>query len=182
LPKAQTPPFATFFPSRTLTAQMQITPVLTPDPGVYVEAVTALVTSARKSLHLQFQYIELPKTPSAASEPFSDLVRAVVARQHAGVEVKIIMSEYETAGYLEQLQAAGLDVVNVVKIQNNVHNKGIVVDGFTVLVSSQNWSTAGTLENRDAGVIIECPEVAAYFEQIFLHDWNHLALQKAATD
>jgi hypothetical protein len=39
------------------------------------------------------------------------------------------MSEYETSGYLEQLQSAGLDVVNSVRIQNNVHNKGIVVDG-----------------------------------------------------
>ena len=35
-----------------------------------------------------------------------------------------------------------------------MHNKGIVVDSKTVLVSSQNWSSAGVLQNRDAGVII----------------------------
>ena len=182
LPNVQTPPFATFFPAQTVSGPMRITPLLTPDPGVYIDAVTALIAGARKSLYLQFQYIELPKTASTASQPFAALVQTVIGRQQAGVEVKIIMSEYETAGYLEQLQAAGLDVVNVVRIQNNVHNKGIVVDGSVVLVSSQNWSTDGTLFNRDAGVIIENADAAGYFQRIFLHDWNHLAQQKVTND
>ena len=98
------------------------------------------------------------------------------------MELKIIMSEFEKAGYLEQLQGMGLDTVNNVKIQNNVHNKGIIVDGSAVLVSSQNWSSDGTLYNRDAGVIIYNETAAQYFQQIFLHDWNHLAIQKAQPD
>ena len=69
-------------------------------------------------------------------------------------------------------------MVNNVKIQNNVHNKGIVVDTQSVLVSSQNWLTHGTLYNRDAGVIIASAAAAQYFEQVFLHDWEHLAAQK----
>jgi phosphatidylserine/phosphatidylglycerophosphate/cardiolipin synthase-like enzyme len=72
----------------------------------------------------------------------------------------------------------GFDVVTRFKIQNNVHNKGIVVDTKKVLVSSQNWSSAGVLDNRDAGVIVECGPVAAYFEKIFLHDWNTLSEHK----
>jgi phosphatidylserine/phosphatidylglycerophosphate/cardiolipin synthase-like enzyme len=116
------------------------------------------------------------------SQPFQQLVQAVADRQRAGVDLKIIMSEFETAGYLEQLQAVGIDVVHNVKIQNNVHNKGIIVDGHTVLVSSQNWSTAGTLHNRDAGVIIANTRAAGYFQQIFLHDWDHLATQKTRDD
>jgi hypothetical protein len=181
-PAATTPPFAQFFPAKTVTGQMTITPLLTPDPGVYVSAVRALIESATATLHMQFQYIELPKTPDASNQAFIDLVRAVVDRQQAGVEVRIIMSEYETAGYLEQLQALGLDVATTVKLQNNVHNKGVVVDGRAALVSSQNWSSAGTLHNRDAGLIIENAEVAAYFDAIFAHDWEHLAAQRAAQD
>ncbi|WP_022882314.1 phospholipase D-like domain-containing protein [Gryllotalpicola ginsengisoli] len=182
LPRAQTPPFARFFPAQTVTGQMTITPLLTPDAGVYVDAVTKLVASATKTLHMQFQYIELPKTTDATNQAFVDLVSAVAARQKAGVEVRIIMSQYETLGYLEKLQALGLDTTNDVKLQNNVHNKGIVVDGRAVLVSSQNWSSAGVLHNRDAGVIIENADAAAYFEQIFAHDWEHLAAQKASED
>jgi phosphatidylserine/phosphatidylglycerophosphate/cardiolipin synthase-like enzyme len=98
------------------------------------------------------------------------------------VEVKIIMSEFETVGYLEQLRAMGLDVVSNVKIQKNVHNKGIVVDGAAVLVSSQNWSADGTLHNRDAGVIIYHQDAAQYFQQVFLHDWENLAAAKAVPD
>ena len=124
----------------------------------------------------------MPKTTDATNQAFVDLVQAVIDRQKAGVEVQIIMSEYETAGYLEQLQALGLDVANNVKLQNNVHNKGVIVDGRAVLVSSQNWSSAGVLHNRDAGVIIENEKVAAYYEQIFAHDWQHLAAKQAAED
>jgi hypothetical protein len=179
---APTPPFATFFPALTVTEEMTITPVLTPDPGVYAGAVKALIESATKTLHMQFQYIELPPATSATSQAFVDLVDAVIARQKAGVEVQIIMSEYETTGYLEQLQSAGLDVATSAKIQNNVHNKGIIVDGASVLVSSQNWSTDGTLYNRDAGVIIRNATVGAYYEKLFAHDWTTLAAQKAADD
>jgi phosphatidylserine/phosphatidylglycerophosphate/cardiolipin synthase-like enzyme len=53
-----------------------------------------------------------------------------------------------------------------------------VVDTKKVLVSSQNWSSAGVLDNRDAGVIVECGPVAAYFEKTFLHDWNTLSEHK----
>jgi phosphatidylserine/phosphatidylglycerophosphate/cardiolipin synthase-like enzyme len=49
-------------------------------------------------------------------------------------------------------------------------------------VSSQNWSTDGTLYNRDAGVIIYDASAAQYFQQIFLHDWEHLARRQARSD
>ena len=70
-------------------------------------------------------------------------------------------------------------MVNSAKTQKNVHNKGIIVDGQVVLISSQNWSTDGTLYNRDAGVIIHNAHAAEYFQTIFLHDWQHLASKTA---
>ena len=181
-PLVTTPPFARFFPATTVTDTTRVTPVLTPDPGVYVTAIHDLIASATTTLHMQFQYIELPKTATDASQPFADLVAAVVERQKAGVDVRIIMSQFETAGFLEQLQTAGLDVINGVKLQGNVHNKGVVVDGRRVLVSSQNWSTAGVLSNRDAGVILDSVAAATYFDTIFEHDWTNLASQKARND
>jgi len=50
-----------------------------------------------------------------------------------------------------------------------------VVDSKTVLVSSQNWSSQGVLQNRDAGVIIGHPGIAQYFEASFLQDWSDRA-------
>lgn len=182
LPRLQTPPFAQFFASKTISAPMTLVPLLTPDPGVYVDAVVALIASATTSLYLQFQYIELPPSPTATSAALVRLVTAVIERQKAGIDVKVIMSEFETAGFLEQLQTAGLDVVTNVRLQNNVHNKGIVVDAESVLVSSQNWSSAGVFANRDAGMIIHNAEAAQYFQSLFLHDWDTLTVKKAIQD
>jgi hypothetical protein len=179
---SQTPAFAQFFPAATITGTIKIAPLLTPDPGVYASAVAGLIASATQTLYMQFQYIEPPKAGATTARPFLDLINAVIDRQAHGVDVKIIMSEFETVGYLEQLRAMGLNVVSNVKIQKNVHNKGIVVDGAAVLVSSQNWSADGTLHNRDAGVIIYHQDAAQYFQQVFLHDWEHLAAAKALPD
>ncbi|HTA15204.1 MAG TPA: phospholipase D-like domain-containing protein [Solirubrobacteraceae bacterium] len=179
---SETKAFHEFFPSDSITGTFTFTPLLTPDPGVYVQAIKAMIAGAKQTLYMQFQYIQLPKAGSTTSQGFLELVQTVIDRQNAGVEVKIIMSEYEKAGYLEQLQAIGLNVVNNVKIQNNVHNKGIIVDGKRVLVSSQNWSTDGTLYNRDAGIIIDSEPAALYFQKIFLHDWQYLAETKVLSD
>jgi hypothetical protein len=179
---SETNAFNQFFPVSSITGTFKITPLLTPDPGVYAQAVKTMIAGATQTLYMQFQYIQLPKEANASSQGFIDLVQAVIGRQNEGVEVKIIMSEFEKTGYLEQLQAMGLNVVDSVKIQNNVHNKGIVVDGKRVLISSQNWSTDGTLYNRDAGVIIDSEAAAQYFQKIFMHDWQYLAEKKAQSD
>jgi len=93
--------------------------------------------------------------------------------------VRLITSEYQDHSWIEKLQDAGVDAVEHLRIQAHVHNKGIVVDSSTVVVSSQNWSSEGTGANRDAGLIIYNSEAAKYFEGIFLHDWVNMAAAKA---
>ncbi|HKT55964.1 MAG TPA: phospholipase D-like domain-containing protein [Microbacterium sp.] len=178
VPTTKTPAYTQFFAAQTIEGTMTVAPLLTPDPGVYAGAVKQLIDSATASLYLQFQYIQLPRTLDASSQGFVALVDAVIAKVQAGLDVRIILGQHETAGYLEQLIAHGLDVKTTTRIQNNVHNKGIVVDSSAVLVSSQNWSMDGTLYNRDAGVIIHEPRAAQYFEAVFLHDWANLARAK----
>ena len=171
--------FAQFFAPKAFEDRMKIQPLLTPDPGVYSGAVIELIRATTKSLYIQQQYAH----PSASSDDraFAELLQAVAERQRAGVDVRIIFSQWETTSYLEQLQAVGFDLAQI-RIQQGVHNKGIVSDGERVLVSSQNWSAPGVLRNRDAGLIIEHPGIADYFEAIFMHDWTNLALQKALDD
>jgi hypothetical protein len=169
-------PFAQFFPPRRFTDRMRITPLLTPDPGVYVDAVTELVRGAQHRLYVQTQYAH--PSVHAEDQAFSDLLAAVVDRQQKGVDVRIIFSQWERSDHLEKLQAVGFDLAQV-RVQQGVHNKGIIRDSDAVLISSQNWSGDGVLRNRDAGVIIENADVNEYFAVIFLHDWTNLARQKA---
>jgi hypothetical protein len=168
--------FVDFFQPQTFHGRMRVRPLLTPDAGVYSGAVLDLVRGATKTLYIQTQYAHASDKPE--DRVFTELLKAVAERQSAGVDVRIIFSQWEMTSHLEKLQAAGFDLAQV-RIQQGVHNKGIVQDSKAVLISSQNWSADGVLRNRDAGVIIEHAAIAAYFEQIFMHDWTNLARQHA---
>jgi hypothetical protein len=161
-----------YFPPKTITARMKIQPILTPDN--YVDLILALINSAQRSFYMQTQYINYSDKPE--NSQFAALVAAVAKKINDGVDVRLIMSQYETTDKLELLQGAGIDLSHV-RIQANVHNKGIVVDSQVVAVGSQNWSGDGVLRNRDATVIIYNEEAAQYWEQIFIHDWTRMASQ-----
>jgi phosphatidylserine/phosphatidylglycerophosphate/cardiolipin synthase-like enzyme len=149
-----------------------IEPLLTPDN--YAASMLTLINSAKAKLYMQMQYIYAPK----ANDKFQALVDAVKAKMAAGLDVRIILSQYEVqGGALEQLKVLGFDMAQV-RIQQNVHNKGVVVDSAVVAVGSHNWSGAGTQTNRDATLIIHHPATAQYFEKVFMHDWTNMAKQK----
>jgi hypothetical protein len=160
-------------------AKVSVQPLLTPDKGrktsMYAENVLALINSARKTLYMQYQYMH--PTSDASASGFTDLLDAVAAAVRRKVDVRIICSQYEnTPQYVELMHERGLS--GVLRVQDNVHNKGILVDAKTVLVSSQNWSSQGVLQNRDAGVIIAHPGVAQFFQASFLQDWADRADQR----
>jgi phosphatidylserine/phosphatidylglycerophosphate/cardiolipin synthase-like enzyme len=139
---------------------------------MYAENVLALIKSARKTLYMQYQYLHPTSDPSARG--FTALLDAVRDALRRKVDVRIICSQYEnTPQYIELMHEYGL--AGVMRVQDRVHNKGILVDSKTVLVSSQNWSSQGVLQNRDAGVIIAHPGIAQYFQANFLQDWNDRA-------
>lgn len=164
-----------FFAPEVITGKMRIQPVLTPDN--YAAAVLALINSATRSLYVQIPYITPSDKPE--SDVLNGLIEAIARRIRAGVDVRLILSAFATPAALEQLQAAGIDG-SLVKIQPNLHNKGIVVDSSVVAVGSQNWSPPGVTTNRDASLIIENATAAQYWERIFLHDWVNMASQNAA--
>lgn len=169
----------TFAQPLPINEQVTITPLLTPDPGIYQAAMLNLINSVKQSLYIQLQYIHPSSGPANAK--FTDLLDAVAAKINAGLDVKIILSEFQVMkGGLDALQAAGINLDHV-KIQNNVHNKGFVFDHNVVVVSSMNWSGEGVLSNRDAGVIIGNATAAAYYEKIFLDDWNNHSEQKTVS-
>jgi hypothetical protein len=164
----------TYFPPKKIKAKMKVQPILTPDN--YVDLILDLINSARRSFYMQTQYINY--SDDAANAKFAALVAAVAKKIKDGIDVRLIMSQYETNDKLELLQGADIDLSHV-KVQANVHNKGIIVDSQVVAVGSQNWSGDGVLRNRDATVIIYNEEAAQYWQKIFVHDWTKMAAQHA---
>ncbi len=176
LPQVKTDAFTTgrppkkFFAPKTITVTARVQPVLTPDN--YQPLILALIDSATASFYMQTQYIHPSGKPG--DEEHDALIAAVARRVAAGIDVRLVMSAYQTDDWMEKLVMRGIPS-SVIRRQPGVHNNGIIVDHARVLIGSHNWSADGTLRNRDAGLIIHDATAAAYFEQVFLHDWEHLA-------
>jgi phosphatidylserine/phosphatidylglycerophosphate/cardiolipin synthase-like enzyme len=63
---------------------------------------------------------------------------------------------------------------DVIRVQENCHTKGVIIDSKAVIVGSHNWTNQGALVNRDASLLFRNTDIARYYEQIFLFDWETL--------
>lgn len=160
-----------YFKPLALDRRVRVQPLLTPDN--YAERVIELIHSATERVYFQNQSL----APLAQNAPhFDDLLGALLAKQEAGLDVRIIFREFPgTRDKLTALKDYGFDVGrDHVRVQRNCHTKGIVIDSQSVLVGSHNWTNAGTKFNRDASLIFYDPEIAQYFERLFLYDWRRI--------
>jgi hypothetical protein len=150
---------------------VKVRPLLSPDN--YAKRIDKLIRSAEQRLYLQFSYITWNDLPG--DQPFRDvLLHLGELSWRTDFDLRVIMDSRDAKEKTRILAQNGWNEA-VVRGQGRVHNKGIVVDGKSVLVSSQNWSGDGFLRNRDAGLIVEDEEIAGYYEAIFLDDWNKRA-------
>jgi phosphatidylserine/phosphatidylglycerophosphate/cardiolipin synthase-like enzyme len=166
-----------FFAAKTFAGNMSVQPVLTPDN--YVDVILPLISNAKKSFWMQTQYINPSKTfaddvkkPVNSRSILEQLIDALATLQKKGRDIKIILGHHETVSQLEALQMFGNMDATEIRLQENVHNKGMIIDSSITVIGSQNWSTEGVDTNRDASVVIKSADVAQYWEQIFLLDWN----------
>jgi phosphatidylserine/phosphatidylglycerophosphate/cardiolipin synthase-like enzyme len=174
-PAAPAPPLKNPVAVQTFSnVNVAITPLLTPDKlpngkPQYLTNIINLIKSAQKSVYIQLQYIESSK---GDGNYYEQLLQAIADKVAEGKDVKLIESADYGMKWAEKMKAEGVDLTANIGLQHNVHNKGFVIDSKIVVVSSMNFSPAGVHDNRDAGVIIESPAIAQYFEKIFLSDWN----------
>lgn len=180
------------FAPANFTDTFTVSPVLAPDSALLTtKSILGLMKNARKTLYIEQLYIHkywgATSTGSTTSTPDIYLEEAINAARR-GVKVRILLdaatvdltdprNNVETAKYVNDIAAAehldmqakliNLDVAKVEKI----HNKGMIVDGQTVLVSSINWSENSPTNNREAGLIITNPQLADYYNDIFWYDW-----------
>ncbi len=159
-----------------LTPEDSVLPPFTQDN--YIEEVLSLIAGARSSIRLQFQYIRLPR--KAVPPPlFRELLHLLKRKIDELETVKVIVRLFpgdQTRKDLENLVGIELDI-NRFKVQPNVHNKAILVDGQVAVVGSQNWTGDGTVRNRDASLLIRSARVHDYYARLFEHDWERMAVQ-----
>jgi hypothetical protein len=178
-----------YFDPLVVDRELEVQPLLTPDRDgrtrkhIFLEHACAMIRKAETKVYVQNQSFGLLEGDNEDEfETFFGLLRE---KQDAGLEVRIIFRDAREFGagngpaqqrLLERLKDFGLDTDRI-KVQRRCHTKGIIVDGKEVMLGSHNLTTSGSLFNRDASLLVRDREVAAYFEQIFLFDWDTLATQ-----
>ena len=173
---------AEFAPCRAEGAR--VTPVLSPDTSALI---LRLIEGAEESIAIEQAYI----TNETAYE-LNPYLAAAIDASRRGVAVRVLLDACwfnvegdadndEMVDLINRIAAAeGLPLeARIVDLAANnlakVHNKGVIVDGRAVLVSSINWNANSPAFNREAGVIIEHPGVAAYYARVFADDWDAAA-------
>lgn len=160
---------------------VRVTPVISPDTSVLI---LELIESAEENIAIEQAYI----TNETASE-LNPYLAAAINASRRGVTVRVLLDSawFNTEddadndemveiinriavaeGLPLEARLADLEANNLAKI----HNKGVVVDGKVVLVSSINWNANSPAFNREAGVIVEHPDIAGYYVAVFEDDWE----------
>lgn len=148
---------------------IRIRSVLSPDN--YATRIDELIRSAKKSLDLQYSYITwTAKEQDADFRAVLEYLGELSWRDDFTLRVIVGHDAEATAVLAEN----GWNEA-CVKRQRPIHNKTIIVDGKTVLVSSTNWSGDGFLRNRDAGIIFYNKDIAQYYQGVFDFDWDNRA-------
>lgn len=178
---SQPPP--TLFPSQRFqpAAAIRVQPVLSPDN--YMKIIPDFIREAKKSIFIEQQYIH------ASEVDVNDLCQAIRDAMDAtkDLDVRIIVAPpfMNTVRDRQSVQKDLMSLQNDFQLQTDtnvrllnhryfthLHNKLIIIDNEAVLISSQNWSTQAVTKNREAGLIIRYPELAAYYAKIFELDWS----------
>ncbi|CAI8328495.1 MAG: Cardiolipin synthase B [Euryarchaeota archaeon UBA443] len=153
-------------------------------PDDCVEGLTEMIQSADDEILLSLQYLDLDWKWGWGENP---LISALQQAASDGVSIRLIIN----GAYLdEDIQ----DVVDRINKEWNItnewdasaiimsedddvmklHNKGAIVDGESVLISSINWGDSAMVRNREMGLIITSAEVAAPFVESWYADWDRL--------
>ena len=171
------------FPPKTINGTFNVTVILSPDNAE--NEMKRFISSAKKSIFVEQAYIEKDWD---STNPF---LNAIVKKNESGVEVKVLLNynpEYESTNEMNEetyayLKEKGIDVkffyTNSSPLKN-IHNKGIIVDGEGVLISSINFNENSVRNNREVGIIIKNEDVAEYFTNVFKYDWNAEFREKGA--
>ena len=103
---------------------------------------------------------------------------AFVSRVNLRIDIRIVSSAKYPSGWddtLATLERYGLrGKLKSIDLREftHCHNKGLIIDGKTVVVSSTNWSDNSIGAAREAGVLITNAHVAGYFAKAFDYDWR----------
>lgn len=153
-------------------------------PDACIGDLVNLLDEADQEVLLSLQYLDLDWSYGWGDNP---IVAALESAAERGVRLRLVIN----GAYLdEDIQRAvdtfneewnfteGHDTAAVVMSPNDevtkLHNKGVIIDGEHVLVSSINWGDSALIRNREMGVVVSSTAVATVYRDAWMADWDRL--------
>jgi len=182
LPDSHYSPFAN---KTVFQDEFNVTPVLAPDTSMSEATIKDMIRSAEESIYVQQYYI---RHWESKENPYLEAIKEAAER---GIKVRIMLDSTwyhmegngndqivkELNGFARK-EEVDLEARSLSRFKGLLksHNKGMIVDQDTVLISTINWNANSPLQNREVGVIIENEDIGEYYSNIFLEDWkDHIA-------
>ncbi len=177
------------FLSFSKTGNLKVRPVISPDTSLDESTILRMIGSAEEEILVEQFYIR-PYWGRDRNQP-NPYLEGIVKASRRGVEVYVILdsswynTEYDDSfdnddvvSYLNELrEAEGLPIeAKLINADSHglikLHNKGLIVDGKEVLISSINWNKNSIALNREIGIIVCDEDVASFYREIFFYDWK----------
>ena len=154
-------------------------------PDVCIEGLSTLIADANEEILLSLQYLDLDWSYGWGDNPIISSLQQAAER---GVSIRLILNgafldgEIQTTIDLmnEEWNATlGYDTAAIImapdELITKLHNKGAIIDGEKVLVSSINWGDSALIRNREMGIVLSSEEVAQVYRDSWWSDWNRLS-------
>ena len=150
-------------------------------PDDCMQGLADFIDSAESEILLSLQYFEMDWYWGWQENPLLDSLEEAADR---GVSIRLVINQHyvnENPGIREavnELNNWDGDVEAILMSENEtvtkLHNKGVIIDGESVLISSINWGDNSILRNREMGLIIHSQVVTQPYMDSFWQDWNRL--------
>lgn len=153
-------------------------------PDNCIDELVKALDGAESEILLSLQYLDMDWSWGWGDNP---IVEALENAAQRNVRLRLILN----GAYLdEDIQSVvdrfneewnftmGYDTSAVVMSSDEevtkLHNKGIIIDGEHVLVSSINWGDSALVRNREMGLMLSSTSVAQVYIDSWYEDWNRL--------
>ena len=136
-------------------------------PDDSAKPVLDAIAAAKKSLRIKM---------FAYTDPH--LLKAVIAAKKRGVIVQVILNRARRSGEDENVESrktltdGGIAVMDGNPDFVITHEKSMVVDDETALISSLNWETESFIERRDYAIVTSHPHEVEDIVKCFEADWH----------
>lgn len=164
------------FKSEVFFENLSVEPVFSPDTSF--NSIFNFLNKSKSSIYVEQLYIY-----KYWDEKINPFVKILVDKARRGLDVRVIMNYNpiyddtnekinKTKNFLETNGVKVKLIYTNWSIFTNMHNKGIIVDNKSVLISSINWNENSFMNNREAGIIVYNKNISKYFCSVFFYDWN----------